>query len=44
MASGNHAALERHSFLSVILVKIAGTSDMKGAFCMTYVEKPITCN
>lgn len=44
MASGSRAALKRHSFPSVILGKIAATSDMKGAFFMTYVEKPITCN
>lgn len=44
MASGSCAALSRHSLLSVIPGKIAMTSDMKGAFCMTYLEKPITCN
>lgn len=44
MASGSRAALKRHSFLSVIPGKIAATSDMKGVFCMTYMEKPITCN
>lgn len=44
MASGSCAALERHNFVSEILGKIAETSDMKGVFCMMYVEKPITCN
>lgn len=38
------AALKRNSFVSEILGKIAATSDMKGVFCMMYVEKPITCN
>lgn len=32
VASGGCAALKRHSFPSVILAKIAATSDMKGAF------------
>lgn len=43
VASGSFAALKRNSFVSEILGKIAA-SDMKGVFCMMYMEKPITCN